>query len=126
MPRVIIDLKVRKPELQTELVLGSNDDLLLKLKQGEIDAALIAVPESEPDVESIALFEDDIFFAAPVGSKYAGTAAVDLHACADERFVSLSDGFVTYHGFVEAFKVAKFTPNIVMKVGDTFFTDEPG
>ncbi len=120
VPRVIIDLKLRKPELQAELVLGSNADLLQKLKQGEIDAALVAVPEAEPEVESIVLFEDDIFFAAPVGSKYAAMDAVDLSACADERFVSLGDGFVTYTGFVEAFRVAQFSPNVVMNVGDIF------
>ena len=45
--------------------------------------------------------------------------AVDLRACANERFVSLSDGFVTYNGFLEAF-VAGFTPKVVMKVGDIF------
>lgn len=120
VPRVIVDLKVRKPDLQAELVLGSNVDLMLKLKRGEIDAALAAVPEAEPDIESITLFEDDIFFAAPVDSKYAKLEAVDLSACADERFVSLGEGFVTYSGFVEAFRVARFTPNVVMKVGDIF------
>jgi LysR family malonate utilization transcriptional regulator len=120
VPRVLIDLKVRKPELQAELVLGSNVDLMLKLKQGEVDAVLAAVPDAEPDIESIALFEDDIFFAAPVGSKYANLDAVDLSACADERFVSLGEGFVTYNGFVEAFRVARFTPNVVMRVGDIF------
>jgi len=120
VPRVIIDLKVRKPELQAELVLGSNADLMLKLKQGEVDAVLAAIPEAEPDIESIALFEDDIFFAAPVGSKYAEQDAVDLSACADERFVSLGEGFVTYNGFVEAFRVARFTPHVVMKVDDIF------
>lgn len=120
VPRVIIDLKVRKPDLQTELVLGSNVDLMNKLKQGEIDAALVAMPDAEPDVESIALFEDDIFFAAPVGSRYAGLDAVDLRACAEERFVSLGEGFVTYKGFVEAFRVAGFTPQVVMKVEDIF------
>lgn len=120
VPRLIIDLKVRKPELQTELVLGSNADLLRKLKNGEIDAALVAVPDGEPDIESMPLFQDDIFFAAPVGSRYAGMDAVDLRACADERFVSLGEGFVTYGGFVEAFRVAGFTPNVVMTVGDIF------
>jgi LysR family malonate utilization transcriptional regulator len=114
VPRLIIDLKVRKPELQTELVLGSNADLLRKLKNAEIDAALLAVPDAEPDIESMPLFEDDIFFAAPVGSKYAGMDAVDLRACAEERFVSLGEGFATYGGFVEAFRVAGFTPKVVM------------
>jgi len=120
VPRVIVDLKLRKPQVHVELILGSNADLVMKLKKGEIDAALAAVPESDPDIESIALFEDDIFFAAPVGSAYADMAAVDLRACADERFVSLGEGFVTFSGFVEAFRVAQFTPNVVVKVGDIF------
>ena len=120
VPRVIIDLKVRKPGLQAEQVLGSNVDLLNKLKQGEIDAALAAMPDVQTDVESVALFEDDIYFAAPVGSAYAGMEAVDLRACAGERFVSLGEGFATYQGFVEAFRVAGFTPHVVMKVGDIF------
>jgi len=120
VPRVIIDLKLRRPELQTELVLGSNAELLRQLRQGEIDAALVAVTAAEPDVEAITLFDDDIFFAAPVGSKYAAMQQIDLRECADERFVSLSDGFATYSGFVEAFRVAQFRPNVVMKVGDIF------
>jgi LysR family malonate utilization transcriptional regulator len=120
VPRVIIDLKVRRPELVPELVLGSNADLVAKLKKGEIDALLAAIPEGDPDIESISLFEDDIFFAAPVGSAYAGMEAIDLRSCADERFVSLGEGFVTFTGFVEAFRVAGFSPNVVMKVGDIF------
>ncbi|EYS98224.1 LysR family transcriptional regulator [Cupriavidus sp. SK-4] len=120
VPRIVIGLKLRRPEMQTELVLGSNADLLHKLKQGSIDAALMAVPEPDPEIESIPLFEDDIFFAAPADSPYASMPAVDLRACRDEPFVALSEGFVTYHGFVEAFRIAQFTPNVVMKVGDIF------
>ena len=120
VPEVIIALKVRRPELETELLLGSNADLLARLKQGAVDAALIAVPAAEPDLESIVLFEDDVFFAAPVGSKYAGREAVDLRDCADESFVTLTEGFVTYAGFVEAFRVAGFEPRVAMKVGDIF------
>jgi LysR family malonate utilization transcriptional regulator len=120
VPRVIVELKARKPNLQVELILGSNADLTRKLKKGEIDAALAAIPELEPDIEGVALFEDDIFFAAPVGSVYADVDSVDLRACAEERFVSLSEGFATFNGFVEAFRVAQFTPNVVMQVGDIF------
>jgi LysR family malonate utilization transcriptional regulator len=120
VPRVIVELKARKPDLQVELILGSNAELTRKLKKGEIDAALAAIPELEPDIESVALFEDDIFFAAPVGSVYADVDNVDLRACAQERFVRLSEGFATFNGFVEAFRVAQFTPNVVMEVGDIF------
>ncbi|MGJ9416717.1 LysR family transcriptional regulator [Massilia sp. CMS3.1] len=119
-PDILFDIKLRRPELQTELVLGSNADLLHKLRHNLIDAALMAVPELDPEIESIALFDDEIYFAAPSGSPYANETAIDLRACAGEKYVSLSEGFATYHGFVEAFRVAGFAPAVVMRVSDIF------
>lgn len=120
VPTIVMGMKVRKPELQLELVLGSNADLLQRLRDGTVDAALIGRPEGAADVESELLFEDDIFFAAPTGSRYADLQEVDLGACANEPFVSLGEGFVTYTGFQDAFRVAGFTPNVVMETGDIF------
>jgi LysR family malonate utilization transcriptional regulator len=111
---------LRKPDIQTELVLGSNNDLLRKLRDGAIDASIMGRPEDAPDLESQPLFEDEMFFAAPAGSPYAGMDEVDLAQCADERFVSLTEGFVTSGGFVEAFRIAGFTPNVSMRTGDIF------
>jgi LysR family malonate utilization transcriptional regulator len=120
VPKVIMGMKLRKPDLHTELVLGSNADLLQKLRDGAVDAVLMAIPDEAPDVESEPLFEDDIFFAAPIGSRYAEMAEVDLGACRHERFVSLSEGFVTYNGFMASFRIADFTPDVVMRTGDIF------
>ena len=120
VPMLVMGMKLRKPDLQTELVLGSNADLLQKLRDGAIDAALLGRPEDAADVESEPLFEDDIHFAAPVGSRYAALTEIDLADCAQERFVTLSEGFVTYVGFVDAFRVAGFTPQVAMRTGDIF------
>jgi LysR family malonate utilization transcriptional regulator len=120
VPALIMGLKLRKPDLQTELVLGSNTDLLQRLRSGSIDAALMGEPQDQPDLETQLLFEDEIFFAAPRGSAYERQGEVDLAACVDERFVSLTEGFVTQARFVDAFRVAGFMPNIVMTTGDIF------
>jgi LysR family malonate utilization transcriptional regulator len=120
VPALIMGLKLRKPDIHTELVLGSNAHLLLKLREGSIDAGLMGLPEGATDIESQLLFEDDIFFAAPAQSPYCELEAVDLGACVDERFVSLTEGFVTYSRFVEAFRLAGFEPNVVIKTGDIF------
>jgi len=120
VPKLVVEMKVRKPEVQTELVLGSNVDLLRKLRDGSVDAAVMAIPEGVSDIEFEPLFEDAIYFAAPVGSPFCSLAEVDLSLCANTPFVSLSEGFATYDGFVEAFKVAGFSPNVVMKTGDIF------
>lgn len=120
VPALVLSLKLRRPDVETALVLGSNAELLRKLHDGSIDAAMIGYPEGESDIESQLLFEDDIYFAAPEGSRYAQMTEVDLSQCAQERFVSLSEGFVTSSAFADAFRIAKFSPNIVMKTGDIF------
>jgi LysR family malonate utilization transcriptional regulator len=120
VPALIMGLKLRKPDIHTELVLGSNSDLLRKLRDGAIDASVMGLPEDAADVESQVLFEDDVFFAAPAGSRHDGQREIDLGACADEHFVSLSEGFVTYGGFMEAFRIAGYTPEVVMTTGDIF------
>lgn len=120
IPEVIIGIKLRKQELETELVLGSNADLLHKLKHNAIDAALMAIPDPDPEIESIALFEDEVFFAAPAGSPYATEPEVDLRRCAGEKFVCLKDGFVTFTGFQQAFRIAGYAPSVVTRVGDIF------
>lgn len=120
VPAVVLALKQRRPELQTELVLGSNADLLARLRDGAIEAALMAVPAGAADIESEPLFEDEVFFAAPAGSAYAALPEVDLGACAGERFVSLTEGFATRDGFVEAFRIAGFAPRIAMHTGDIY------
>jgi LysR family malonate utilization transcriptional regulator len=120
VPALIMGLRLRKPDIQTELVLGSNADLLRKLREGTVDAAVMGVPESAGDMESQLLFEDDIFFAASKDSPYAQQPEVDLGACADERFVSLNEGYVTYDRFIDAFRIAGFKPNVVMTTNDIF------
>lgn len=120
VPSVVVALKQRLPEVEIELVLGSNADLLRKLRDGAVDAALIGQPGPTPDLEVEPLFDDEIYFAAPADSGLARLPEVDLAACARERFVSLSEGFVTFDGFVDAFRIAGFTPQVAMKTGDIF------
>lgn len=120
LPALIQQFRLRKPDVQTELVLGSNDDLLRKLRDGAIDACLMGVPDNASDIESQPLFDDDMFFAAPSGSPLADQPAMDLGRCADERFVSLSEGYVTHRDFMKAFELAGFSPNVVMRTGDIF------
>jgi len=120
VPALVLGMKQRKPEVQTELMLGSNADLLAKLRAGAIDAALMAVPDGAADLESEPLFEDETFFAAPAQSAYAAQAEVDLGACAGERFVSLGEGFATHDSFTEAFRIAGFAPQIAMHTGDIY------
>jgi LysR family transcriptional regulator, malonate utilization transcriptional regulator len=120
VPALIKAFKLRRPDAQTELVLGSNAELLRRLRDGSVDAALLGDPQDAGDLECQALFEDEVFFAAPAASALAGASSIDLSACREQRFVCLTEGFITQAGFQDAFRRAGFEPHIVMRTGDIF------
>lgn len=122
LPQLLMRLKTRKPDLDVELTLGSNRDLLDKLNDDRLDAIVIAVQPDTPSADLIAIpmFDDEICFAAPLDSRYADRATIDLQEMRGEKFVSLSEDFATYRDFVHAFAVAGFQPEIAMRVGDIF------
>lgn len=121
IPRIIMGTKIRRPDLDIDLYLGSNEDLMKKLTEGNIDAVVIAAPidNSLEGIEIIPLFEDQLFFASSKNNK-PKESDIDLSKYESEKFLTLQDGFATTSGFYDAFKLAGFKPNVVMKVGDIF------
>jgi LysR family malonate utilization transcriptional regulator len=113
--------KIRRPDLDIDLYMGSNEDLLKKLTEGSVDAIAIAVPaHGLPEgVQVVSLFEDQLFLASSKGSKPI-QKQIDLLDYQHEKFLTLQDGFATTSGFYEAFQLAGYKPNVVMRVGDIF------
>lgn len=123
VPRLIMGMKLRRPDLEMDLTMGSNDALLRMLEDGILDAILISISESEIDYNSfevLPLFHDDIYLAAPASASLDTTKLADLRDYRDQKFVSLAEGFATYVGFQEAFHIAGFEPEIVTRVNDIF------
>jgi len=94
VPQLIMGLKLRRSELNIDLILGSNIDLLYKLKNMEVDAILISLDDSahDPDCEQLPLFSDDIFLATPADSPFAQQSEVDLADVRDATFITLTQG----------------------------------
>lgn len=122
LPRIFAGLKTRRSALDIELTLGSNRSLLAKLEDGQLDAIVIALgePLRNPDLLTLPMFDDEILFAAPLGSPYASSKEIDLQTVRSEKFVALGDDFATYHDFMAAFDKAGFAPQIALRVGDIF------
>ena len=123
VPQLIMGMKLRRPELEMDLTMGSNETLLHKLEEGSLDAILISISESELDsanLEMLPLFHDEIFLAAQAAAKLNTSAPADLRDYRQQKFVALAEGFATYAGFQEAFHIAGFEPEIVTRVNDIF------
>lgn len=122
IPQLLMGLKMRRPDLQVELTLGSNQELLHSLSEGRLDAIVIGLqaPVEDPQLLRVPLFEDEVRLAAPQGSPYAGRAHVDLQELRGEKFITLGGGFVTSDSFDHAFQQAGYVPETIMRVGDIF------
>ncbi|MFP3926728.1 LysR substrate-binding domain-containing protein [Pseudomonas sp. W5-36] len=122
VPQLIMGLKIRRSELNIDLILGSNIDLFYKLKNMEVDAILVSLNESvsDPDCEHLPLFSDDIFLAAPVDSPFAQQSEVNLGDLREATFITLTQGFATHRDGARVFEQAGFEPKIAMQVNDIF------
>lgn len=123
VPQLIMGMKLRRPDLELELTMGSNQMLLDRLEEGTLDAILIAISSEHINhdrLEVLPLFDDDIFLAAPAASGLNIDRDADLRDFRHEKFVSLDEGFATWNGFREAFAIAGYEPEIVTRVNDIF------
>jgi len=123
IPQLIMGMKLRRPDLELELTMGSNQMLLDRLEEGTLDAILIAISSEHINhdrLEMLPLFDDDIFLAAPAASGLNIDQDADLRDFRHEKFVSLDEGFATWNGFREAFAIAGYEPEIVTRVNDIF------
>jgi LysR family hydrogen peroxide-inducible transcriptional activator len=65
MPLILVPLKKHYPQMRLVLSEEVTDTLLKRLHNHEIDAALLATPVEEPDLEVIPLFDEPFWFAHP-------------------------------------------------------------
>jgi LysR family malonate utilization transcriptional regulator len=122
VPQLVMGLKVRRSELNIDLILGSNIDLFYKLKNLEVGAILVSLDDciNDPDCEYLQLFSDDIFLATPADSPFSGQCEVDLADLHEMTFITLTQGFATHQDSNRVFKQAGFEPKVAMQVNDIF------
>ncbi|WP_255497383.1 LysR family transcriptional regulator [Aquitalea sp. LB_tupeE] len=122
IPRLVMGVKLRRPELAIELQLGSNAQLLDKLHTQSVDALLMSLPDegSPPGLLAVPLFEDQLYLASSLTSPAPVSPTADLADYRHEKFVALSDGFATSRDFQRLFSNAGYQPDVVMRVDDIF------
>ena len=92
LPRILPLLQSRFPELQLELRETQTRQLIEDIKSGALDAAMLALPVAEPDIDTIALFEDLFLLAVPASDPRQETARVAADDIDQSRLILLEDG----------------------------------
>ena len=92
LPRVLPGLRERFPELTVYLREEQTVPLLARLEDGELDAALIALPYETGDLDTRVILEDEFLLACHRDHALAGAGEVSLDALAGERLLLLEEG----------------------------------
>jgi LysR family transcriptional regulator, hydrogen peroxide-inducible genes activator len=92
LPHVVPKIRRQFPALELFLIEDKTDALLAKLERGQLDAAILASPIHDDNLEHAALFEEPFVFVAPRGHELLKSRKLKLHDLRDQKLLLLEDG----------------------------------
>lgn len=91
-PELVTKVKKVLPKIRIILLEEKTNILLNKLKDGDIDAALLALPVNDINLVSHKLFEDEFFLAVPPDHELNECKLVDQKTLIKHRLLLLEEG----------------------------------
>jgi LysR family hydrogen peroxide-inducible transcriptional activator len=92
LPHVMGAIRERFPRLELLLVEEKTPELLQRLREGKLDAAILALPVHDDTLHAEFLFEDPFLLAAPDAHPLAGRRLLKLADLEDQHLLLLEDG----------------------------------
>jgi LysR family hydrogen peroxide-inducible transcriptional activator len=92
MPLILMPLKKKIPQMKLVLSEEMTDTLLQRLQHHEIDAALLATPVEEPDLEALPLFDEPFWIAYPRKHPFYEKEKITLRDLENENILLLAEG----------------------------------
>jgi LysR family transcriptional regulator, hydrogen peroxide-inducible genes activator len=92
LPHVIPGIRARFPELQLLLVEEKSELLLSRLRDGRLDAAILAEPVHDDQLHGEFLFEESFLLAVPAQHAFAQRGSLAVSDLANEDLLLLEDG----------------------------------
>lgn len=92
LPWFVPAVAAAHPELRLVVHEDLTAALLADLRDGRIDAALVALPAGDPDLAERPVFAEPFLLACPAADPLASAAAVPVDALAHERLLLLTEG----------------------------------
>jgi LysR family hydrogen peroxide-inducible transcriptional activator len=106
LPHVLPAVRARFPRLELLLVEDKTAVLLGQLREGRLDAAVLALPLHDDQLHEEFLFEEPFVLAVPHGHALAARKALKLGDLADQSLLLLDDGHCLRDQALEACQLA--------------------
>jgi LysR family hydrogen peroxide-inducible transcriptional activator len=92
LPRILPVLQKQFPELRLELRETQTKQLVDDIKSGALDAAMLALPLGEPEIETSKLFDDLFLLAVPADDPRPVSTRIRAGDIDQSRLILLEDG----------------------------------
>ena len=92
LPEVMPQVRARFPQLQLLLTEEKSDQLLERLREGRLDAAILALPVHDPSLHGEPLFEEPFLLAVPKQHPLAARESLRLEELSRQNLMLLEDG----------------------------------
>lgn len=92
LPHVVSPARQRFPDLEFLLIEEKSTSLLARLREGEIDAAILALPIADNQLRTEFLFEERFLLAVPNSHPFARRSSIGIGELEDHDLMLLEDG----------------------------------
>ena len=102
LPEIIPILRETAPDMPLDVEENLTANLEMQLKNGMVDAAIIALPFDLPGVSVQPLYDESFVVAVPVQHPWANRSAIAAEELADEKVLLLNSGHCFSNQVVQA------------------------
>jgi LysR family hydrogen peroxide-inducible transcriptional activator len=107
LPKAIPAVGAAFPRLMPQLIEEKSPLLLERLSNGDLDAALLALPVEGTNLAMAALFDDDFLLACPATHPLAKRKNLTMHDLSGETLLLLDDGHCLRNQALEVCAIAR-------------------
>ena len=118
LPKVLTSFKREHPLIQLQVVEGYAPDLLVLLRNAEVDMVLVQDTVKGKEFLSEELIRDPLYLACPNNHRLSKRKTVDLEELGKEAFVMLGNNFGFRDSLLAALRNVKIRPNITYEALD--------
>lgn len=102
LPEIIPILRRSAPEMPLDIEENLTAQLETQLKNGVIDAAVVALPFDVPGINTMPLYDEKYVVMVPIDHHWANREAINAEDLADENVLLLSSGHCYSHQVLQA------------------------
>lgn len=102
LPEIIPILRQNAPDMPLDIEENLTIQLEMQLKNGVIDAAIVALPFNVAGVNTLPLYDEKYIVMVPIDHPWANKASIKAAALIDENVLLLNSGHCYSHQVLEA------------------------